>query len=475
MVWTWRCRPALRRWVAGVGRRPAGAVAGPRSARVGRRADRGPARARGDRLRGHEGFEAVGRAFELSLAALWAGAAVCVVSARRNRERQILAARLRGRGLDRDRRRARRRRLCGSAPLRGARRRRSSACSERSGSPGWGWLPSPASPADRRRLALVAGLALLAASRCRVRCGRPRSPASSIAPRAQRGAGRTTCGRRRDAGIATGHRLPARRRSPTSSSFRRWPGSCEVALVGDRRASCRRRQRAGYVFTGRVATRRSRRRRASAATRGPPRRVAARSKSPVPHNELGMPNSSAPTPGGGRPGHRPAADLARCVAALEASTRAARRAGRGRPSPPGRARRPRATPGSRDAAATWSRSSTPTSSSSPRRWRGCGRGSPPIRTSRRSSAATTTRRPRRGPSRGSATCSTTTCTSRSPGPAETFWAGLGRDSPRARSTRRRLRRRALPRAGDRGHRAGHAPARGRAARSCSTPRSGART
>ena len=90
MVWTWRRHPAMRAWVGGV------AVALPVLWLVpdllgsgdpltgARRAREGTGSAI------HEGFEAIGRAFELALAALWAGAAVAVAAAWRNRERAIL-------------------------------------------------------------------------------------------------------------------------------------------------------------------------------------------------------------------------------------------------------------------------------------------------------------------------------------------------------------------------------------------------
>ena len=90
MVWTWRRRPALRPWIAGV------AVAVPALWLVPDLLGSGDALTGAGRARGeagsaiHDGLEAVGRAFELSLAALWAGAAVSVVSAWRNREPQIL-------------------------------------------------------------------------------------------------------------------------------------------------------------------------------------------------------------------------------------------------------------------------------------------------------------------------------------------------------------------------------------------------
>ena len=90
LVWTWRRRPELRRWNVAM------AIALPALWLVPDLLASGDALTGADRARGDTGsplpeaLEALGRAFELPLAALWVGAAACVAGAWRDGERQIL-------------------------------------------------------------------------------------------------------------------------------------------------------------------------------------------------------------------------------------------------------------------------------------------------------------------------------------------------------------------------------------------------
>ena len=90
LLWTWRHRPELRRWIV------AAAIGLPALWLVPDLLASGDALTGADRAREGTGsalpeaVEALGRAFELPLAALWVGAAACVAGAWRDREREIL-------------------------------------------------------------------------------------------------------------------------------------------------------------------------------------------------------------------------------------------------------------------------------------------------------------------------------------------------------------------------------------------------
>ena len=155
--------------------------------------------------------------------------------------------------------------------------------------------------------------------------------------------------------------------------------------------------------------------------------------------------------------NRPAT-LDRCLAAVRAAVRPRRRGDRRRRSPgahrdrgpqhrrrPGPPRRPRVRRRRRRGAPRRARAD-------PRRVRrpGDDRGVRLVRRLRRRC------RPR---SRPSATCCTTTCTRPTPDPPTSFWTGLGAVRRERVRGGRRVRRRALPRAVDRGHRPRPAPRR----------------
>ena len=159
-----------------------------------------------------------------------------------------------------------------------------------------------------------------------------------------------------------------------------------------------------------------------------------------------MPNSRSDDARRGRPGDRPPAD-ARPLPRRARGARPSRPTSWSWSSGPPAAGPPAARNAGRrgDRAASWSPSSTPTSSSTPTRSRACAARSPPTRASPPSSAATTTRPPRRGAVSRFRNLLHHHVHASSPGPAETFWAGLGAVRREALRRRRRLRRRALPR------------------------------